>query len=138
MDELGQVPGHRVVALATAVVLTAALVDGVLTGHLHWIFDLAFVAMCWYSARAVRDENRYTVMVLPPLLMIGVAVLFAIGWRRVVGNPDDGFFQASVTGVATHGIGLAIGYGVALFILGMRMRHQHPDESTPEHHLSSQ
>lgn len=105
---------------AVAALLLACLLDLALDSGLGWLFDVAFVAVCVAAALLVRPRDFFGVGVLPPLLMLGAMVLLALVDRDIVGQPDDGVLQASVSGLAHHVTGLVTGYLLALALLALR------------------
>jgi hypothetical protein len=116
----GDTRGSEVVALASALTLTAATVEITLAGHLRLFFDICFVAICLLSAVLVRPRDFFTVGILPPLLMFGTMVLVALNGTRVIAHPHDSVVQAVVTGLAHHSAPLFIGYAVCLVTLVLR------------------
>jgi hypothetical protein len=121
----GDTSGSEVVALCSALVLTAATVEITLVGHLRLFFDLCFVLICLTSAVMVRPRDFFTVGVLPPLLMFGTMVIVAVNGPKVIATAQDGVVQAVITGLAHHSMGLFAGYAVCLGMLLARQRfHQ--------------
>ena len=114
--------GSEVVALASALTLTAATVEIAVGGHLGLFFDVCFVAVCLASALLVRPRDYFTVGVLPPLLMFGTMVLVALNGTRVIAHRHDSVVQAVITGLAHHAVALFIGYAVCLVTLVLRQR----------------
>jgi hypothetical protein len=135
----GNEPGGRVVALGVALTLTVAVIDSLLAGHVELLFDVCFVMICVGVALLVHPRDFFAVGVLPPLLMLGVFGLFAIGSRdRLGAAPQDGFLQALVSALGQHSIALFVGYALALTSLVIRRNRisrrtgtspQHPDAS---------
>jgi hypothetical protein len=120
--EEGREPGNRVVALASALTLTAVVIDLPLQGHVGVLVDLVFVGACVAAALMVRPPDFFAVGVLPPLLMVGLFVLLAIVHRSAIGDPGDGLVQAIATGLARHCVALFVGYALTLGALAMRRR----------------
>lgn len=120
--EEGSEPGSRVVALATALALTAIALDLTVGHRVGLLFDLAFVALSVTAALLVRPPDMFVVGVLPPLLMVGAFLLVAITRVAAIASPGDGVVQAVVTGLGRHSIALFVGYGLCLGALAMR-RH---------------
>jgi hypothetical protein len=118
----GASSGSEVVALCSALVLTAATVEITLVGHLRLFFDLCFVLICLAAAVMVRPRDFFSVGVLPPLLMFGTMVIVALHGAKVIATPHDGLVQAVVTGLAHHSLGLFCGYAVCLGVLLARQR----------------
>ena len=116
----GREPGGRVVALGVALALTAAVVDSQLAGHVEALFDVCFVLICIGVALLVHPRDFFAVGVLPPLLMVGVFVLFAISRRDGIARADDGFLQSVVTALGQHSAALFVGYALALGCLAIR------------------
>lgn len=120
--EEGRQPGHEVVSLAAALIMTAVCVDLLLGASLSLFFDLCFVAVCALTALAVRPHDFFVVGVLPPLLMGAVFVLLAVLDTSVLARPADGVVQTVVTGLAHHSVSLLVGYVLCLGALVIRQR----------------
>lgn len=116
----GDAAGSEVVALSSALVLTAATIEITMVGHLRLFFDLCFVVVCLVAAVRVRPRDFFTVGVLPPLLMFGTMVIVAINGPKVIATAHDGVVQAVITGLAHHSLGLFAGYAVCLATLMAR------------------
>ena len=117
----GHEPGGRVVALGVALTLTVAVIDSLLAGHVTVLFDICFVMICVGVALLVHPRDFFAVGVLPPLLMLGVFGLFAIGSREGIGAAQgDGFLQALISGLGRHSVALFVGYALALACLVIR------------------
>jgi hypothetical protein len=118
----GETSGSEVVALCSALVLTAATVEISLVGHLRLFFDLCFVLVCLAAAVMVRPRDFFTVGVLPPLLMFGTMLIVALNGPRVIATAHDSVVQAVITGLAHHSLALFAGYAVCLGMLLARQR----------------
>ncbi len=118
--EEGREPGHQVASLVVAVLLTALVVDLLLSAPLGLLFDLTFVGLCAAAALSVRPTDFFSVGVLPPLVMLGAILLLALTEPRSVAHPDDGVVQATVSGLSTHSLALVIGYLLCLAVLAVR------------------
>jgi hypothetical protein len=125
--EVGHEPGRQVVSLGVAVTLTAVSVDVALAGRLTLFFDLAFVVMCLGLAALVRRRDFYLVALLPPLLMTTVFGFVALVARSALADPRDSLLQAVVSGVATHGVALFVGYALCLGCLAWRLHREGED-----------
>lgn len=122
--EVGREPGRQVVSLGIAVALTAVSIDVLLVGRLSLFFDLSFMALCLGLAALVRRRDFFLVALLPPVLMTMVFVFVALVARAAVADPRDSVVQAVISGVATHGIALFIGYALCLGWLGWRLHRE--------------
>ena len=118
----GTEPGRAVVALGTAVALSAVVVNVAMVGRVSMFFDLWFVLICLGLAMLVRRRDFFTVGVLPPLIMLGAFALLAIGNPETIARPRDGVVQAVVSGLAHHSVALTVGYGLCLVTLLARQR----------------
>jgi hypothetical protein len=118
----GDTRGSEVVALASALTLTAAAIDIALSGRLGWFFDVCFVAICVLAALMVRPRDFFNVGVLPPLLMLGTMVLVALNGTQVIAARHDSVIQAVITGLAHHSVALFVGYALCLGALVVRQR----------------
>ncbi|SEB52107.1 hypothetical protein SAMN04489844_0390 [Nocardioides exalbidus] len=122
--EVGHEPGRQVVSLGVAVTLTAVSYDMLLSGRLTLFFDLSFMTLCLGLAALVRRRDFYMVALLPPVLMTAVFTFIALVARDAVAEVDDSLLQAVVSGVATHGIALFVGYALCLGWLGWRLHRE--------------
>ncbi len=122
--EVGREPGRQVVSLGVAVTLTAVSIDVLLVGRLTLFFDLCFMVLCLGLAALVRRRDFYMVALLPPLLMTTVFTFVALVAREAVADRADSLIQAVVSGVATHGIALFLGYALCLGWLGWRLHRE--------------
>ena len=122
--EVGHEPGRQVVSLGVAVTLTAVSIDVLLAGSLTFFFDLCFMALCLALATLVRRRDFYMVALLPPVLMTAVFGFVALVARDAVADPRDSLLQAVVSGVATHGVALFVGYALCLGWLGWRLHRE--------------
>ena len=122
--QAGQEPGRQVVSLGVALTLTAVTVDVLLVGSLTLFFDLCFMALCLALAALVRRQDFYLVALLPPVLMVVVFTFVAIVARDAIADPHDSVLQAVVSGVATHGVALFVGYALCLGWLGWRLHRK--------------
>lgn len=122
--QVGQEPGRQVALLGVALTLTAVAVDVLLVGSLSLFFDLCFMALCLGLAALVRRQDFYLVALLPPVLMVVVFGFISLVARDAVADPRDSVLQAVVSGVATHGVALFIGYALCLGWLGWRLHRK--------------
>lgn len=122
--EVGREPGRQVVSLGVAVTLTAVSIDVLLVGRLTLFFDLSFMVLCLGLAALVRRRDFYLVALLPPVLLTAVFAFVALVARAAIADPSDSLLQAVVSGVATHGIALFIGYALCLGWLAWRLHRE--------------
>ncbi len=122
--QAGREPGLQVVSLGVALTLTAVALDVLLVGSLTLFFDLCFMALCLALAALVRREDFYLVALLPPVLMVVVFGFVAVVARDAIADPRDSLLQAVVSGVATHGVALFVGYALCLGWLGWRLHRK--------------
>ncbi len=120
--EEGREPGRQVVALGTAIALTAVLADLMLTDGVGVLFDVVFVLLCILLALVVRPDDFFTAGVLPPLLMVGVFVFLAMVGPSTLGDEGDGAVQAVISGLSHHSEALVTGYVLCLLVLLVRTR----------------
>ena len=122
--QVGQEPGRQVVSLGVALTLTAVALDVLLVGSLTLFFDLCFMALCLGLAALVRRRDFYLVALLPPVLMVVVFGFVALVARDAIADPGDSVLQAVVSGVATHGVALFVGYALCLGWLAWRLHRR--------------
>lgn len=118
--EQGRRPAREVVTLAIAVLMTAVVLDLLLSAGLGLFYDLVFVTLSVVAALSVRPADFFAVGVLPPLAMFTVVLLLAISEPGSVAHPDDGVVQATVSGLAGHAVALAGGYAISSGLLLIR------------------
>ena len=121
---VGREPGRQVVSLGVAVTLTAVSFDVLLVGRLSLFFDLCFMVLCLGLAALVRRQDFFLVALLPPVLMTAVFWFVALVARDAVADPRDSVLQAIVSGVATHGVALGVGYALCLGWLAWRLHRE--------------
>jgi hypothetical protein len=122
--EVGSEPGRQVVSLGVAVTLTAVSIDVLLVGRLTLFFDLCFIVLCLGLAALVRRSDFFLVALLPPVLLTVVFGFVALVARDALADPGDSVLQAVVSGVATHGVALFIGYALCLGWLAWRLHRE--------------
>src|SRR5688500_2107208 len=122
--QVGREPGRQVVSLGVAVTLTAVSIDVLLVGRLTLFFDLCFVVLCLGLAALVRRRDFFLVALLPPVLLTVVFGFIALVARDAIADPSDSVLQAVVSGVATHGIALFVGYALCLGWLAWRLHRE--------------
>jgi len=110
--------------LGIAATLTAVSIDIMLVGRLTIFFDLCFMVLCLGLAALVRRQDFFAVALLPPLLMVAVFTFVALVARDALADPRDNLVQAVVSGVATHGVALFVGYALCLGWLGWRLHRE--------------
>lgn len=129
----GTEPGGRVVALGVALTLTVAVIESLLGGHIGVLFDICFVMICVGVALLVHPRDFFAIGVLPPLLMLGIFILFAFSSRDGLGGTHgDGFLQSVVSALGRHAIALFVGYALALACLLVRRNRINKGIADPE------
>ncbi len=118
--EEGRQPARELIALAIALLLTVTVLDLVLSDGLGLFYDLAFVTICVGVALLVKPSDFFPIGVLPPLAMLFVALLLGISEPGSIARADDGFVQATVSGLSGHALALVFGYGACLALLAVR------------------
>lgn len=131
LGEAGRQPAREVIALAVALLLTATVLDLVLSEGLGLFYDLAFVTICVGAALLVRPADFFAVGVLPPLAMLLVTLLLGISEPGTIARATDGFVQATIAGLSQHALALVFGYAACLGLLAARrsfgVRRSGPD-----------
>jgi len=120
--EEGHWSADRVIRLSISLSLLVVIADTLATGRLDWAFDIAFVLICLGAALAVRPGEFFGIGVLPPLLLVGCAVVLSVVARTTIASPGDGFVQGVISALADHSAALAIGYLLSLLVLAIRQR----------------
>lgn len=120
--EEGRWSGRRVTRFSMLASAVLVGVDLTATGRLERIFDSGFIVLCVGMALAVRPQDFFRVGVLPPMLLLGISTLLALGHRTAIAAADDGFVQSVISGLAHHSGPLTAGYALALAVLGIRSR----------------
>ena len=118
--EQGSRPAREVVTLTIALLMTAVVLDLVLSEGLGLFYDLVFVTLSVAAALTVRPTDFFAVGVLPPLAMFSVVLLLAISEPSSVAQADDGVVQATVSGLSAHAVALAGGYAISSGLLLIR------------------
>jgi hypothetical protein len=76
-----------VAVISTATTLVFGVLSSVVTGGLGWLFGIPLVLVTAYCAWEVREGDRRSALVAPPLTLLVVAVvstLLADGWAGVL------------------------------------------------------
>lgn len=120
--EEGNWSGDRVTRLSALLCLVLLGLDLALTHGIGLVFDIGFALICIAAALAVRPRDFFRVGVLPPLLLLGCAVVVSLVHRTAVANPGDGYVQAVISALAHHSGALLAGYALALAVLAIRQR----------------
>jgi hypothetical protein len=120
--EEGRWSGRRVTRFSTLVSALLVAADLAATGRLERIFDSGFIVLCVGMALAVRPQDFFRVGVLPPILLLGISVLLALGHRTAIAAAGDGLVQSVISGLAHHSGPLLAGYVLTLAVLGIRSR----------------
>ena len=96
------------------------------------------MVLCLGLAALVRRRDFYLVALLPPLLMTLVFAFVALVARDAIADPADSLLQAVVSGVATHGVALFLGYAFCLGWLAWRLHRESEADIATElsHELS--
>jgi hypothetical protein len=120
--EEGRWSGRRVTRFSVLVCTLLVVADVLLTGRLGRVFDSGFIVLCVGMALAVRPQDFFRVGVLPPMLLLGLAVALGLVHRTAIAERGDGFVQSVISGLAHHSGALMAGYALALAVLGIRAR----------------
>ncbi|MBA2445483.1 MAG: hypothetical protein H0V49_09145 [Nocardioidaceae bacterium] len=112
--------GRRVVLISGLATVGCAGLNLALTDRLTIFFDLCFIVVALTSAMSVRRRDLFTAGVLPPLLFAAVVGGIALVAPQTF-SATGGVLQAFLTGLATHAVGLAAAYGVALVVVLCRV-----------------
>jgi hypothetical protein len=120
--EEGRWSGSRVTRFSVFACLMLVVADVSVTGRLERVFDSGFIVLCVGMALAVRREDFFRVGVLPPMLLLGISVILALGHRGAIAAADDGIIQSVISGLAHHSGTLLAAYALALAVLGIRVR----------------
>ena len=120
--EEGRWSGRRVTRFSMLVAALLVTADLTLTGRLDRVFDSGFIVLCVGMALAIRPQDFFRVGVLPPMLLLVIALVLGLGHRGAIAAADDGFVQSVISGLAHHSGPLLVGYALALAVLGIRHR----------------
>jgi hypothetical protein len=120
--EEGRWSGRRVTRFSMLVAALLVAADLTVTGRLDRVFDSGFIVLCVGMALAIRPQDFFRVGVLPPVLLLGIAVILSLGHRGAIATADDAFVQSVISGLAHHSGPLLVGYALALVVLGIRHR----------------
>lgn len=118
--EEGHWSGPRVIRLSVLLVLTLAAADLLITHGLSPVFNAGFVAICVWAALAVHPRSFFQAGILPPLLMVGCAIVLSLVVRGHIAEEGAGFLQGVMSALASCATGLFLGYALALGVLAMR------------------
>ncbi len=114
--------GGRVTRLAVTSCALLVGLDLLVTGRLSSVFDVGFWLLCVGSALAVRPKDFFRAGMMPPFLLLAVAMLLAVAHPVAIANAGDGFVQSVISGLAHHSGALFAAGLNALVVLGVRHR----------------
>lgn len=120
--EEGRWSGSRVTRFSIFACVLLVSIDVAISGGLGRTFDLGFIVLCIGTALAIRPDEFFTVGVLPPMLLLGICGILAIGHRSAIAPSDDGLVQAAISGLAHHAGGLLLAHGSLLAVLAIRSK----------------
>ncbi len=137
--EEGQWSARRVTGSSALGCLLLAAANLAATSQLDLIFDVGFVLLCVAGALLVHPRFFFRVAVMPPLLLVGVAVLLTFTIRSLVVGSGAGAIESVMSLLVTHSAALFIGYAGALGVLLIRNRviRSHPARSYPDEDYSN-
>ena len=123
--EVGREPGRQVVSLGVAVTLTAVSHRRA-AGRAASRSSSTCASWCcaWAWPRWCAARTSSSSRCCRRLLMPAVFAFVALVARDAVADPRDSFLQAVVSGVATHGVALFVGYALCLGWLGWRLHRE--------------
>lgn len=114
------ISGSGVVLISGLATVGCAGLNLALTDQLTIFFDLCFIIVALTSAMSVRRRDLFTAGVLPPLVFAAVVGGIALV-EPATFSATGGVLQAFLTGLATHAVGLAAAYGIALVVVLCRV-----------------
>lgn len=109
-----------------------ALLDVAFDGKLGTLFSVGFILIAVTTPLSVDVRSLFAPGILPPLLMIGSILLFAIFAPSVI--PADGLAASAgtierlIAGVIDQATALVVGHLLALAVIALRITTA-PDES---------
>jgi hypothetical protein len=109
-----------VLLLVTGATTAAATLEAVLTGEVHWFFDLVFVAASFHAATLVRRRDLLAGVVVPPLAYCaGLLTAVQFGVMRA-GHGLIGQLASLGTLLAVKPRPLFLGTGLAAALIAAR------------------
>lgn len=120
MWEEGRWSGSRVTRFSALLCVLMACSNLLLTHRIGTIFSLGFVLVCLIAAMMVRSQDFFRVGVLPPLLLLGCAMVLSLVARGSVVDQQSGYLQGVISALARGASGLMAGYLLALAVLAIR------------------
>lgn len=119
--EEGRWPAKQVIRASAFVCIALAGFDILATSHVGWIFRLGFVALCALAALAVKPGEFSSLLVLPPLEVLGLAITLSVIDRGAIAPKGASFIEGMATGLARMSGALFVGYALFLAICAIRM-----------------
>ncbi len=118
--EEGRWSGSRVTRFSVLLCVLLAGLDLLVTQRISLVFDIGFALVCLLAALAVRPQDFFRVGVLPPLLLLGCAVVLSLVARGAVADQGNGYVQGVISALAHSASGLMAGYVLVLLVLAIR------------------
>lgn len=131
--EEGHWSGRLVTVTATVAALVCAGLDAAITGHLGLIFATTYVVICVAGSLLVHPRYFFNAGVLPPLVLLVVAMVFSLLDRGAVATGRAGLSEALISGLAGQAAALVVGYALVVSVLLTRNRviQRHPARRYP-------
>ena len=113
------------VVLASVTMLAIALLDVLVDGKLGTLFSVGFILVAVTTPLSVDVRALFAPGVLPPLLMIGSILVFAILVPSAI--PADGLASSAgtlsrlIAGVIDQATALVVGHLLALAVIALRI-----------------
>lgn len=120
MWEEGRWSGNRVTRFSVLLCVLVGGFDLLVTHRIGVVFGIGFVLVCVIAAMAVRPQDFFRVGVLPPLLLLGCAMVLSLVARGSVVDQQSGYLQGVISALARGAGGLMAGYLLALVLLAIR------------------
>ena len=116
---------RQAVVLACAAMVVVSIGDIVLDGKLGSLFSVGFILIAVTVPLSVGVRSLFAPGILPPLLMIGMMLVFAIIAPSTIPadalSSDAGTLQRFIAGIIDQATALVVGHLLALGIIGLRI-----------------
>ena len=122
---------RQAIVIACAAMTAIAILDVVVDGKLGTLYSVGFILIAVTTPLSVDVRSLFAPGILPPLLMIGVILIFAIVAPSAI--PADGLvssagtLQRLIAGIIDQATALVVGHLLALGVIALRI------VTTPDH-----
>lgn len=116
---------RQAIIIACVAMAAIAILDVVVDGKLGTLFSVGFILIAVTTPLSVDVRSLFAPGILPPLLMIGVILVFAVAVPSAI--PADGLAASAgtlsrlIAGIIDQATALVVGHLLALGVIALRI-----------------